>query len=150
MVVNSAVNLTVKDIVSKYKKDHSQLIQILSEIQEENGHLTKELLCELARELEMSLVEIQGVASFYNEFKTSSSKYLIKICNGTACHVAGNEELKDYLEAQIDILDNKSDFKLQVVNCLGVCSLAPAMVINGEVHSKMTKEKIKEVLQKLK
>jgi len=136
--------------VNKYCADNSQLIQILSEIQNENGHLTEELLSEIAQELKMPLVEIQGVASFYNEFKTSSAKHMIKVCNGTACHVAGNENLKKYLEEQISQLENKDDFKLEVVNCLGVCSLAPAMVINGEVHSKMTKEKIKEELSKLK
>ncbi|MBN2280479.1 MAG: NADH-quinone oxidoreductase subunit NuoE [Candidatus Marinimicrobia bacterium] len=143
----------VCDILEKYHYDKTKLIPILQEIQEEYRYLPKKILNFAATSLEIPPAKIFGVASFYSHFAFEpKGKYVIKICDGTACHVKGSMKLHEAIKKQLKLEEGKkttSDmlFTLETVSCLGACGLAPAMVVNEDVHGNLTPEKAVEIIK---
>lgn len=138
----------VCQIVNQNGGDPSRLIPILQAIQTEYRYLPEEILTFVATSLGLSPARVFGVATFYSLFTLKpKGKYLIRICNGTACHVKGSMDLYETLTKKLDLNENGDTtpdmlFTLEKVNCLGACGLAPAMMINDEVHGQLTREKI--------
>lgn len=145
----------VLEIIEKYNNDKTRLITILQEIQEEYRYLPQEVLTYLATALDMPVAEIYGVATFYAHFSLQAKgKYVIKVCNGTACHVKGSMPLVDTLYKKFKLSNEKHTtddmmFTVETVSCLGACGLAPVMVINDKVFGEVTPEKIDIIIDNI-
>ena len=135
-----------------YWEKEQALIPSLQAIQAVFNYLPKPALEKLAKEKKLSLSQIYGVATFYSQFKLKpQGKHIIRVCEGTACHVQGTKEvierIKDYLDLKESDTTVDQKFTLQSVACLGCCSLAPAIMIDDKVYGKLTKESVVEVIK---
>ena len=131
-------------------------IAILQEIQEEYKYLPEDIMTYIATALGISPGVVFGVATFYSHFALEpKGKYVIKVCDGTACHVRKSKDILQTLEKELGLSGKKktSDemlFTLETVACLGACGLAPVVVVNDEVHGSMTKEKTIELISRIR
>lgn len=141
----------VSEILKKYQHEENGLIPILIEIQKELGYLPKESLKTVASSLGMKPIDVWGVATFYNLFRlTPIGKNHIKVCLGTACHLAGGRLVLEALERELKIkvgeTSEDGQFSLERVACIGCCMLAPVAVIKDKIYPKMSPFKIEESL----
>jgi NADH:ubiquinone oxidoreductase 24 kD subunit len=143
----------VNELCVKCNCNPSNLIAIMQEIQSEYKYLSEEVLTLIAAKLNISLAKVYSVATFYENFSLEAKgKHIIKLCTGTACHVRKSQPIYDSIFAYLG-LDEKHKttkdclFTLETVACLGACGLAPVMMIDGEVHAKMTPETALELLK---
>ena len=145
----------VLDIIGKYNHDKRRLITILQEVQEEYRYLPQEVLTYIATALDMPVAEVFGVATFYAHFSLQAKgKYVVKVCDGTACHVKGSTKLLDVLKDKLKLSQEKHTtddmlFTLEAVSCLGACGLAPVMVINDTVYGEVTSKKCEEIIDEI-
>ncbi len=145
-----------EEIFAKYPaKDRSNLIGILQEIQDEFGYLSSQSLKKTAEYLDLPLSTVYGVATFYNQFRlTPLGKYVIRVCRGTACHVKDSANLLFTLENELGIKAGGTTkdglFTLEVVSCLGACSIAPVININNEFYGRLSSKEIHKIIKKLK
>ncbi len=147
------VNKKLKDIIDSAKD--ANLIEILQDIQEEFGYLSKENLTYLSKRLRIPVIEIYGVASFYTAFKLEQEgKYVIKVCRGTACHVKGSKGLLEHIERKLNIKAGETTknkkISLEAVYCIGACARAPAMMINKKIYGNITPAKADQIIGDLK
>ncbi len=131
------------------------LIPLLQQIQDEFGYLSEETIRELGGYLDISVNKIYGVATFYDNFRFGPvGRYHIRLCHGTACHVAGASTILQELERLLKVGNGETDkdglFSLEVVSCIGACGLAPLIEINQEYHTQITYEKMKEIIRDLR
>ncbi|MDR2729909.1 MAG: NAD(P)H-dependent oxidoreductase subunit E [Treponema sp.] len=146
----------VCDILDRYERDSGNLIAILQEIQEAYSYLPEDIMTYVATALEISPGAVFGVATFYSHFTLEpKGKYIIKVCDGTACHVKKSTDIIKMLEGELGLNQSKKTtddlmFTLETVACLGACGLAPAVVVNEEVHGAMNVEKTKVIIEKIK
>ena len=145
----------VCEILNKYSNDSSKLIPILQAVQEEYRYLPEEVMTFIATSLNISPAKVYGVATFYSHFALEpKGKYVVKVCDGTACHVKGSMSLVGVIQDKLN-LDEKhrttSDmlFTLETVSCLGACGLAPVMVVNDEVYGQRTPEKVNSLIDEI-
>lgn len=137
----------VKEILDRNGRQSSRLIPILQEVQEVYRYLPKEIMNYVAQALGIPAGRVYGVATFYAHFALEpKGKYLIRLCDGTACHVRGSEPILAALRKKLGLTAQRptSDdlmFTIETVSCLGACGLAPVVVINDEVHGQMTPDK---------
>ena len=147
---------TVCAVLEKYSCDPHMLIKILQEIQAEYSYLPEDVMTYIATALDIPPVTVFGVATFYSHFTLEpKGKYVIKVCDGTACHVRKSTEIIRTFENELGLSEEKktSDdmlFTLETVACVGACGLAPVIVINEEVHGGMTKEKAIKLLREIR
>jgi len=134
-------------IIEKHGADPAKLIPILQEVQHEYRYLPEEVMTFVATSLGLSPAKVFGVASFYAHFALQpKGKYVVRLCDGTACHVKGSINILNALQKKLG-LDEKNPttpdmlFTVETVSCLGACGLAPAMVINDMVYGQVTPEK---------
>jgi NADH-quinone oxidoreductase subunit E len=132
------------------------LIKRLQDVQAREGYLSEASINSISKELSVPVSHIYGVATFYAQFRLKPlGRHTIKVCRGTACHVAGSlnlaQELRDILKLK-DGEDTTADrlFTMEEVACLGCCSLAPAVMINKEVYGKVTAKKLEQILREYK
>ncbi|MBE7010699.1 MAG: NAD(P)H-dependent oxidoreductase subunit E [Ruminococcaceae bacterium] len=146
----------VDKIVAAHEKNQQAIISILQEIQEHYHYLPREVFPYLAKELGMSEARIFSVATFYENFSLEpKGKYVIKICDGTACHVRRSVPILERLRSELGLSESKKttddlNFTVETVSCLGACGLAPVLTVNDVVHSAMTPDKASELLKTLK
>ena len=140
-------------IFSGYHGNQGDLIPILQRVQETDGYISEESIERLSSFLKMSQNEIFGVASFYSQFRFNApGRNSIKICLGTACHVAGGNALSEAVQRDLGIApgerteDNRFDFER--VACLGCCALAPVVKVGEDVHSRVNVNRLNEILEK--
>lgn len=143
----------VEELLAKFSTGEGVLIPILQEVQEVFGYLSRPVLEYLADRLNIPLSSIYGVATFYSQFHLSPrGKYVIRVCQGTACHVRGAKQVLDTLQESLEIApgETTSDrrFSLEEVACIGACGLAPAMMVNDETYGRLTKDKVLEIIAK--
>ncbi|MGI6166047.1 MAG: NADH-quinone oxidoreductase subunit NuoE [Limnochordia bacterium] len=142
----------ITEILSKYpSKESANLIPMLQEVQEKYGYLPRKALVAAAKHTGLSTAEVYGVATFYNQFRFKPlGKYTISVCCGTACHVRGAAEILQTLESELDIHPGETTedglFTLETVACLGACSMAPVVMVNGEFHGKLTPKSVLKML----
>ena len=132
-------------------KQREDLIPLLQEIQDEYGFLSEEIINRVGHYLSISVNKIYGVATFYDNFRFGpTGKYHIRLCHGTACHVAGASTFIQELEKLLKIKHGETDkeglFSLEVVSCVGACGLAPIIEINGEYFTKLTIDGLIDVI----
>jgi len=147
---------TVCAILEKYENNSHMLIAILQEIQSAYAYLPEDVMNYVATALNITPGSVFGVATFYSHFTLEpKGKYVIKVCDGTACHVRKSTDIIRTLENELGLSEKKqtSDdmmFTLETVACLGACGLAPVIVVNEDVHGGMTKDKTIELLKKIR
>ncbi|MBT3355300.1 MAG: NADH-quinone oxidoreductase subunit NuoE [Candidatus Scalindua sp.] len=143
----------VAKIVPKYSRDYeSNLIAILQETQDVYGYLPKSVMKEISKLTDVPLTRIFGVVTFYSQFTlTPRGKHAIKICNGTACHVRGVDEVKEKVKEHLNVSEGETtaDFKftLETVACIGTCFLAPVMMVDDRYFGKLTTESVTDVVK---
>lgn len=136
----------VNRILDKYNWDEARLIPILQEVQEVYKYLSKDVISYVATSIGVPPAKVYGVATFYAHFSLEpKGKYVIKLCDGTACHVKGSVKIIDALREKLGLSEEKITtddmlFTLETVSCLGACGLAPVMVINEDVHGQVKPE----------
>mgnify|MGYP000314148679 FL=1 len=154
--VRELVDLSLIDpIIEKYGKVKVATITILQGVQEEYGYIPSESLTYIAQKTGMKEAKLYGVATFYTQFRMNPvGKNLILLCQGTACHVNGASTIEKAICEELGITEGETTpdkiFTFTNVACLGCCSLAPVMMINGETYAKLTPEKTVEVLRNLR
>ncbi|MFO7977081.1 MAG: NAD(P)H-dependent oxidoreductase subunit E [Bacteroidales bacterium] len=150
------VDLSLMDpLISKYKDAKGRLIPLLQGTQDLYGYIPGDAFHKLHREAGLALNEMYGVATFYAQFRlVPAGKYIIKMCHGTACHVQNVTAITDEILDNLDIKDGETTgdglFTLETVACLGCCSLAPVMMIEGEVHGKLTPREALKIIREIK
>jgi NADH:ubiquinone oxidoreductase subunit E len=132
--------------------DVSDLGPLLQETQDAYGYLDESVMRELAKRAGYQLSQLYGVATFFSQFRFKPiGEYLIKVCHGTACHVAGATQITDEVVNQLDIKEGETTpddkFTLESVMCLGACALAPIMVVGDDTHGKLKPTGIKKILK---
>ena len=143
-------------IIAQYSCEEKSLIPIIQGIQEEYRYLPPELLTYVAGKLGISEAKAYSVASFYENFSfEAKGKYVIKVCDGTACHVRKSMPVLEALYAKLGLSKTKKTtddmmFTVETVSCLGACGLAPTMMVNEEVYPCMTPEKAAAVIDQLR
>ena len=146
---------TANEIISRYPLEEKSLIPIIQDIQATYRYLPPDLLDYVAKKIGITETKAYSVASFYENFSfEQKGKYVLKICDGTACHVRKSTPVLQYLRQELGLSETKQTtddlmFTVEVVSCLGACGLAPAMRVNEQVHPKMTPEKAAELLKEL-
>jgi len=145
---------TVDSIIKKYDEKKEFLICILQDIQTKYGYLPKDALTRVAEQLNIPLIQIYSVATFFKAFSLEPrGKHLINVCLGTACHVRRAERVLDKIKRDLGIEAGQTTgdrkFTLETVNCLGACALGPIMVLDGKYHGQMTTAKVDSILKKV-
>ena len=143
--MKQAFDFTVVDeILDRHPRNELSTIAILQDIQEYYHYLPKEVFPYVARAIGVGEARLYGVATFYENFSLEpKGKYVLRCCDGTACHVRGSLAVLDKLREDLN-------FTVETVSCLGACGLAPAMTVNGVVHPAMTPEKASELIKELR
>ena len=143
-------------ILENHEFKSSNIIAILQDTQEIYRYLPKETFSYLSKKLGMSRTKIYSVATFYDNFSLEpKGKYVIKICDGTACHVRKSIPILEMLRKELKLSQKKITtddlmFTVETVSCLGACGLAPVITVNEKVYGAMTPEKTAELLKTLK
>ena len=145
----------IEPVLDTYAEVPGSLIAILQETQDLYGYLPIDVMELISQRTGTPIATVIGVATFYAQFRLQPvGKYLIMLCQGTACHVNGSELISAAITDELSIEDGQTTedglFSLKHVACLGCCSLSPVMMINGKVYSSLTPDKAKKVLRSLK
>jgi NADH:ubiquinone oxidoreductase subunit E len=133
----------------------SYLIAILHKVQGRYGYLKKEHMQEVEQRIQVPTSTVSGVATFYHFFRLQpKGKYHISICLGTACFVKGADKVLDAFRTElgVELGETTTDalFSLESSRCLGVCALAPVVLINEQVYSKVTPKQVPQLIHKVK
>lgn len=141
----------LKNILSVFEGKKGALISILQRVQEEFGYLPEETLAGVADFLRVPASQVFSVASFYAHFYlTRRGDSLIRVCQGTACHVRGARDILETAQHCLGIKTGQTTedyrYSLERVACVGSCAMAPVVMIDGDVHAKMTPSKMPELL----
>ena len=154
--IQESQNMEIETILQKYAgSQRDNLIPILENIQEEQGFISEEAIVKVSRFLKLPASKIYGVATFYDFFHFERKPvYHIRLCRGTACHVADSGNILKLLEEELKIkagqITRDGLFKLEVVSCLGVCESAPVLKINNEFHAGINADSLKQIIEKCK
>ena len=144
------------EIIEHYGPKAASLIPIMQDIQAEYRYLPGELLTYVASKIGVTEAKAYSVATFYENFSFEpKGKYVIKVCDGTACHVRKSVPVKEALMKELGLNAKKHTtddmmFTIETVSCLGACGLAPVMTVNDVVHPAMTPEKVTALIAELK
>ncbi|MHA2009123.1 MAG: NADH-quinone oxidoreductase subunit NuoE family protein [Promethearchaeota archaeon] len=145
-----------EEFIDKSIKRHGNfLIPILQDIQEYYKYLPEEFLIQVAEKLQISLIDVFGVATFYQTFSlVPKGEHTIIVCLGTACYIHGGEKIVDALRSELNIepgnVTEDKKFSLETVNCLGCCAIGPMILIDGDYFGEMTPKKIIKLVKTLK
>ncbi len=140
------------EYLGKIEKDASNLIKALQTVQNQEGFVSDKSIAVVAKYFSIPDAEVEGVLSFYAQFRRSKpGKFRISICDGTACHIKGSPLILDWISTEIHIKSGQTDekglFSMETVACLGCCSLAPVMSINGKVYGNLDRKSTVKILK---
>ena len=144
------------EFIAAHGRVPGSLIPILQDVQAQYRYLPPELLAYVAKAIGVTEAKAYSVATFYENFSFEpKGRYVIKVCDGTACHVRKSVPVKDALQKQLGLNNQKHTtddmlFTVETVSCLGACGLAPVLTVNDVVHPAMTPDKALDLLQQLK
>ncbi len=139
--------------LEKIPPEKENIIRGLQLVQRTEGYLSVSALMACSKYFCVSPAEIEGVVTFYSQFRlVKPGKYQISVCDGTACHIKGSSLILDWISTELGIADGETDdaglFSLQTVACLGCCSLAPVLSIDGEVYGNLSRKSVLRILKK--
>lgn len=146
----------IGSLIENLDSDNSNLIRALQILQENEGYVSDEGIVEVAKKFSLPVIEVEGVLSFYAQFKREKpGKYQISVCDGTACHIKGASLVKNWIQEYLgmgaqEMTDKQGLFSLETVACLGCCSLAPVITINGKIFGNLTRKSLVKVLKQYK
>ena len=150
------IDITLLDsVLEEYASVEGSLITILQKTQDIYGYLPQDAIKKIASATGIAESEIMGVGTFYTQFRFKPvGKYLIMLCQGTACHVNSSELILETIKDELGIDDGETTddgpFPLKCVACLGCCSLSPVMMINEDTYGSLTPDKTKKILKELR
>ena len=145
----------VNRILEKHNYSAAKLIPILQETQDVYKCLSKEVISYVATSIGVPPAKVYGVATFYAHFSLEpKGKHIIRLCDGTACHVKKSHGILNALRSHLKLADGKTTtddfgFTVETVSCLGACGLAPVMVIDGEVYGQVVPEQAVKIVDEL-
>jgi len=139
----------LRQVLAEFGSQRGAVIPILQRIQDAYGYLPKELLAEVSKRTGIPLTQLMGVATFYAQFRLARrGKHLIRVCDGTACHVRGAAQNVDALEKAFALGDDGAspdyEYTLEIVYCIGSCGLAPVAVVDDKVFGRVEPEELVE------
>ncbi|MEA3447776.1 MAG: NADH-quinone oxidoreductase subunit NuoE [Bacteroidota bacterium] len=137
--------------IKTFGNNRTALMPILQAIVEEKNYLDEEDMIEVAETLDISTADVYGTATFYTFLDTvPRGKYVIRVCKTISCHIAGKDEiiktLKDVLKIDEGETTPDKKFTLLTANCMGWCHKGPVMLINDDIYTELTKEKVIEII----
>ncbi|HAL49411.1 MAG: NAD(P)H-dependent oxidoreductase subunit E [SAR202 cluster bacterium] len=143
---------SVDEIVERHRHKNDALITMLQESQRAYGYLPKEVILRLSRGAKIPLNRIYGVATFYSQFYlTPRGKNIVQVCRGTACHVRGSSVIMSTLADSLGVEESGTtedmQFTLEAGACVGTCSLAPVVVVNGSFHGKLDPVQARDIIR---
>lgn len=138
-------------VLAKYQGVKGALIPVLQEAQHAYGYLPREIIQAIAERLGIPVSQIYGVVTFYAQFHLNPrGKHIVRVCQGTACHVRGAKAILAALEENLKVKAGGTTpdlkFTLETVACIGACGLAPVLMVNDDTHGRLTPEVIPELL----
>lgn len=143
-----------RTLLEEWRGVKGNVIPLLQKTQDIYGYLPEEAMREIANVTARSPAEIYGVATFYAQFRfTPMGKHVMKVCHGTACHVQGADSLDTVVERSLGVAPGNTtadaEFTIERVACLGCCSLAPVVMIDGEVYGRLTGDKLGKIVTRI-
>jgi NADH:ubiquinone oxidoreductase subunit E len=154
VVEATTIEQQVDAIVDRYGANEQFSLAVLQDTQRTYKYLPREALVHIAKRLDISLGEVYRLATFFAAFSLHpKGDYVIKVCLGTACHVQGGPRILDQLERDLNIKAGQTTsdgkFSVEAVRCLGACALAPVVLVNEDVHGKMSGAAASKLVEKL-
>ncbi len=142
----------ITEIIEAYPADQRFALAAMQDMQHAFNYIPEEGLSALAAYLGCAEAQLYSMATFYKALSlTPKGEHIIKICNGTACHLRGAMNLATELKRNLDIEPGETTedgaFSVELVNCLGSCALAPVMVVDGTYHNKLRVEQIPGIIE---
>ena len=148
--------MTIKEIINKYGNKRENLLQILHDIQNQSlqNYISEENIKTLSEKMKIPVSDIKGTASFYTMYSfVPRGKYIIRVCESPPCHILGAQTIFDAVEKKLGIKEGEITkdglFTLEATSCLGICGVAPAMMINDEAYGNLNEKKINEILEQI-
>lgn len=148
-------DLKINEVTNYYKNKPENLIQILREIHQDQNYITPKQLEEVAQKLNIPLSRVYGATTFYTLLSPKpKGKYVLRICSSTPCYMAGSENLLNYLRDKLKIQEGETStdglFTLELTSCLGVCAVAPAIMVNDKIYGNLDIKKLDQIIDKCK
>lgn len=143
----------LQGILDRYREEKGALIPLLQDAQEAYGYLGEKIMRALAKGAGYQLSQLYGVATFYTQFRLEPiGEHLIRVCHGTACHVAGADLISEEIGNILGIRDGETTpdrkFTVESVMCVGACSLSPIMIVDEDTHGKLKPANVRKVLKR--
>jgi len=147
----TANNNLIKELVDKYGTDRTSLMPILQGVVEQNNFISEVDMTEIAKALDLSAAQVFGTATFYSFLDTiPRGKFVIRVCKSITCDMHGKkiiiQTLENMLKIKVSETTQDKKFSLLETNCLGWCHKGPSMLINNDVYSELTDEKVRDII----
>ena len=142
----------ISALVSEHSQQKWAMIPLLQKIQSEFGYIPPQSIPVIARSLGLFPSQVQGVISFYTQLYTQpQGRRMVRVCRGTACHVRGGKTILKLVKQHLDIEEGETtpdlEYTLETVACIGVCALAPNIVVADRVHGHMNPKKVEQLFK---
>ncbi len=142
----------IHEIVAEYSQQKWALIPLVQKIQNEFGFIPPQSIPIIAKNLKLFTSEVQGVISFYAQLYTEPrGRRVVRVCRGTACHVRGGKTILKLVKHHLGIEEGETspdlEYTLETVACIGVCALAPNVVVNNQVYARMNPKKVEQLFK---
>lgn len=149
----SPIQSLIKELADKHGRTRESLLPILQGVVEHEKYLSEHSMVEIAREVDIPAADVYGTATFYSFLETRpTGRFIIRVCKTITCAMKGKNQvlfaIQDMLKIKLGETTPDKRFTLLETNCLGWCHKAPAMLINDEVYTELTPEKVREILSK--
>ncbi len=143
----------IDELIAEYESQRWALIPLLQKIQEEFGYIPPEATQPIARAFGLFPVQVQGVISFYAQLYTKpQGRKVVRVCRGTACHVRGGKTILKLVKRYLGLEEGETspdyEYTLETVACIGVCALAPNIVIGTNTYGRMNPKKVTQLFRK--
>ncbi|WP_340114327.1 NADH-quinone oxidoreductase subunit NuoE [Maribellus mangrovi] len=145
------IQTLIKDLADKHGRQRESLLTIIQGVVEKENYISERSMIEIAKEVDLPAADVYGTASFYSFLETKQTgKYIIRVCKTITCSMKGKNQILFAIKEMLKIKEGETTpdkrFTLLETNCLGWCHKAPAMLINDDVYTELTPEKVREIL----
>lgn len=141
----------IRNLCDEHGRNREHLLPVMQGVVEQERYLSEASMIEIAREMDLPAAEVYGTATFYSFLEVKKmGKHIIRICKTISCAMKGKNQvlfsIEDMLKIKVGETTNDGKFSLLETNCLGLCHKAPAMLINHDIYTDLTPEKVREIL----